>query len=291
MNYYNLLGIRKNATQEKIREAYRRLARKHHPDLNPNDTHAEKKFKEINEASEVLSNPNSRRKYDLFGNNWKKRNKNIRQDVKINLQNEKFFYGFEFEKDNLFVKSKTYQSSSMNHNFGPLWNGSNSKANFASSEISMSITLLEAKLGTKRILNLNIDSKIRKFEVKIPKGVDTDSIIRIYPDKSSELLIRIQVLSNDKFIRKGDNLYMDIYVPFEDLIIGGEAEVQTLINKVNIKIPPGSKNRQRIRLQGQGMPKQNSPNSLGDLFVTLNPVFPNSLSSKQKDIIQTFKNS
>ena len=103
MNYYNLLGIRKNATQEKIREAYRRLARKHHPDLNPNDTHAEKKFKEINEASEVLSNPNSRRKYDLFGNNWKKRNKNIRQDVKINLENEKFYYGIEFEKDNLFV--------------------------------------------------------------------------------------------------------------------------------------------------------------------------------------------
>ena len=77
--------------------------------------------------------------------------------------------------------------------------------------------------------------KSKLFEVKIPKGVDTDSIIRIYPDKSSELLIRIQVLSNDKFIRKGDNLYMDIYVPFEDLIIGGEAEVQTLINKVNIK--------------------------------------------------------
>ena len=291
MNYYNLLGIRKNATQEKIREAYRRLARKHHPDLTPNGTHAEKKFKEINEASEVLSNPNSRRKYDLFGNNWKKRNKNIRQDEKNNIENEKFFYGFEFEKDNLFVKSKTYQTNGMNHNFGPLWNGSNSKSNFASSEISMSITLLEAKLGTKRILNLNIDSKIRKFEVKIPKGVDTNSIIRIYPEKSSELLIRIQLLSHDKFIRKGDNLYMDIYVPFEDLIIGGDAEVQTLINKVNIKIPPGSKNRQKIRLQGQGMPKQNSPNSLGDLFVTLNPVFPNSLSSKQKDIIQTFKNS
>lgn len=284
MNYYNLLGIRRNATQGKIREAYRRLARKHHPDLNPNDTHAEKKFKKINEASEVLSNPNSRKKYDLYGNNWKKINKN-------NREGDKFVYGFGFNKDNLFVKSKINQTNGINYNFGPLWNGSNSKSNIASSEISMGITLLEAKLGTKRILNLNIDSKMRKFEVKIPKGVDTDSIIRIYPEKSSELLIRIQLLSQDKFIRKGDNLYMDIYVPFEDLIIGGEAEIQTLINKVNIKIPPGSKNRQKIRLLGEGMPRQGFSNISGDLFITLNPIFPNSLSSKQKDIIKTFKNS
>jgi len=291
MNYYSLLGIRKNATQDKIREAYRRLARKHHPDLNPDDMNAEKKFKEINEASEVLSNPNSRKKYDLYGNNWRKVKIQNNRSTRNTVASKSFVSGFAFDRHNLFFKSKVKEPCDINHNYGPPWSGSNSNSNIASSEISMSITLLEAKLGTKRILNLNIDSKIRKFEVKIPKGVDTGSIIRIYPEKSSELLIRIQLLSHDKFIRKGNNLYMHIYVPFEDLILGSEVEVKTLVNKVNIKIPPGSKNRQKIRLLNQGMPKQSSSNISGDLYITLNPIFPNSLSSKQKDIIKTFKDS
>tara|TARA_Y100001934_G_C12317283_1_gene758193 strand:+ start:729 stop:1583 length:855 start_codon:yes stop_codon:yes gene_type:complete len=284
MNYYNLLGVGRNATQEKIKEAYRRLARRHHPDLNPNDNYAEKKFKEINEASEVLSNPNSRKIYDLYGNNWKKVVKSNKNDKNARV-NTKIYTSFDFNK------YKTFHNTNINNNFGSLWNEGNAKSNIASSEISMSITLLEAKLGTKRILNLNIDSKIRKFEVKIPKGVDTGSIIKIYPEQSSELLIRINILNHDKFVRKGINLYMDIFVPFEDLIIGGETEVQTLLNKISLKIPAGSKNRQKIKLLGEGMPKRISSEACGDLYVTLNPIFPDSLSSKQKDIIQTFKNS
>ena len=288
-NYYDILGVSKGANEKELRQAYRKLARKHHPDLNPGDKDAEKKFKRINQAYEVLSDPKSRKKYDKYGDKWE--------------QAEQFEARYGQGPGTPFTwthsggrPGQTSRSDPFGGfddllgGFGDLLGGRGRTATATRRvEASLDVDLEEAFSGTRRKLTISSGRGERRIEVSIPPGVDTGSVVRITPDEGPEVLLKVTVTPHKRFRRKGDDLYTEAEVPMEDAILGGEVEVQTLKNRVSLKVPPESQNGQRIRLKGQGMPKLGSENSRGDLFVAIRPKMPKKLTDEEQELIRRFK--
>lgn len=153
----------------------------------------------------------------------------------------------------------------------------------------MEVSLEEAFSGTKRNVTITRDGKDRRIEVLIPAGVKTGSVVRISLDKENQIFLNVTVEPHPRFERRGDDLYTEVEMPFEDAVLGGEADVDTLNSTVQLKIPPESQNGQRFRLAGQGMPKLNSAKSRGDLYVTLRPKMPKDLSDEEKELLQQLK--
>lgn len=280
-DYYNILNLTRGATHKEIRQAYRKLARRYHPDVNHGDQAAEEKFKKINEAYEVLSNEDSRKKYNRYGDNWK-------QAERIEAQ-----YG---DGTSVHWTSRRNHSNRPNKGFGDLFgNGfgdlfGNNATSVPKTRVQsqIEITLDEAFAGTKRNITLTKTGQDRRFEIKIPPGVDTGSIIRISPDEEQEVLLKITVKLHRFFKRKGSDLYTDAQIPFDEVALGGEIEIKTLQNKVRMKIPAESQNGQLIRLAGQGMPKQGSKDR-GDLYVTLQTKMPKTLTKEERDLFEQLR--
>ncbi|MQG18584.1 MAG: J domain-containing protein [SAR202 cluster bacterium] len=270
-DYYGVLGVSRNSTEEEIQKAYRKLARKYHPDLNQGDKSSEKKFKEINEAYEVLGDKNSRQKYNLYGENWNKINQNHSD---FNWSN----FGFGNDKRSTGNDFRNFNDifSNINHGFK---NSSSRKKQNIQNEINISISLEESFQGTVRKLNLNYS---RNIEVKIPAGVDTGSVVKIKPSKDRIILIKIEVLPNPKFSRNGLDLFSEISVPLLDCILGGKTSIDTLDNSIDLKIPPKTQNGQKIKLSGLGMPKVGDFSKRGDFFAVIRPVLPNELTDKEE---------
>ena len=288
-DYYDALKIKENASEADIRQAFRKLAREHHPDLNPGDKDAESKFKRINEAYEVLSNADNRKKYDRYGDNWK-------QADRIEEQRQQYG-GSPFD---IFSSGSGRRRTSRTENayvnvedliggnpFGG-YRGSGSRS--VSTETAVTVSLEDAFKGTSVTATLNVRGRERRFEVNIPRGVDTGNVVRISPDSSTHLRFNVTIEPHRAFKRTGDDLQADVEVPFEDAILGGEAVVTTIEGKqVWVKIPTESQTGQRIRLRGQGMPKLGSPEERGDLYVTVRPNLPKGLSDEEAALIQQFK--
>ena len=284
-SYYDILGVPKNASSKEIRQAFRRLARKHHPDLNPGENRAEANFKKINEAYEVLSDSQNRRKYDQYGANWK---------------NPSSFNGRYGQGT-----SPTFEWSShrgTNTGFGPfenlndLFTGSANQfghKKHTSSKYKLktqaTITLEESFTGTTRQISVHSEGKEKHIEVLIPPGVDTGSIVSISINNRNDVALTVTVAPHSQFQRKGAGLYMETKIPLEDIILGTNIEIQTLNGRVNLKVPPESQNGQRIRLSGQGMPKLGAPQDKGDLYVILRPTLPENITDEEKDLVKKFK--
>ena len=279
-DYYKVLGVAKNASDKEVQQAFRKLAHKHHPDLNPGEKSAEERFKQINEAYEVLSDADSRKKYDRYGENW-------RQAEQIETQ---YGQGAGWRVGragggglNDLLGSDPFSG------FGDLFGRRASTQTAAPLKGSVEVSLEEAFSGTKRQVTISSGGEERRIEVTIPPGVYTGSVVRVSPSKGNELMLNITVSPHKRFTRQGDNLITEVEVPLEDAILGGEAEVRTLSKKVSLKVPPESQNGQRIRLAKQGMPKLGSKNTRGDLFVVIRPVTPKNLSDEEQELVRKFK--
>jgi len=280
-NYYETLGVKRNSNEDEIRKSFRKLARKYHPDLNPEDRAAEKKFKQINEAYQVLSDKENRSNYDRYGDNWK------------HAEHFKSNSGFPFTRS-ARRQSRTSSASAPNiedlfGGVGDLFGQRTSRKQSTQMETNIKVSLEEAFLGVKRRITMSLGHEKRRIEVTIPPGVDTGTVVKVKPDRSPEVLLKIIVSSHKHLTRKGNDLFADVVVLMEEAILGGEVESMTLTGKVRVKVPAESQNGQKIRLAGQGMPKLGQTNTRGDLYLTIRPDMPDDLTDEQKKLIKQFK--
>ncbi len=292
-DYYSILGVKRDASERELKQAYRRLARKYHPDINPGDSSAEAKFKEINEAYEVLSDPENRRKYDQFGDRWQ----HADQFARAGRQQAPFGdFGpgggtsFHFTGDDL---------GSL---FGDLFGGFGAQAGqprFTEDiraskkaldiEYPVEVTLEEAYHGASRLLSFEDG---RRLEVKIPPGVKDGSRVRISGKgrqgrggARGNLYLVLSVKPHPMFQRSGDDLHVEVKVPLVVAMLGGEVQVPSPKGKLALKVPPETQNGRVFRLAGRGMPHLGN-SSRGDLLAKVNVTLPTSLSAKEKELFK-----
>jgi DnaJ-class molecular chaperone len=293
-DYYNLLGVGRSASDKEIRQAYRRLARKYHPDVNSGDRGDEAKFKEINEAYEVLSDQGNRKKYDQFGENWKHADQFAQAGA--GRDGSPFFRtgsgrrGTQFDLGDL-------GDFGFGTIFDGMFGGSGHRGRPRTSlfetevELPVTITLEEAFSGAARVVQLPVvaGSGARKLDVKIPPGVETGSKIAVSPGQGIKLRLIITVQAHRRFSRKGANLYVDLPISLADAVLGGEQRVDTLNGSVMLNVPPESQNGQVFRLRGRGMPQLNRPDSRGDLLASLKVVLPTDLSEEERQLFRDMR--
>lgn len=295
-DYYKILGVDKSASAEEIKKAYRKLAVKYHPDKNPNDKTAEEKFKEINEANEVLGDPEKRKKYDELGENWK----HYQQAHGGRTED------FDWSKWTN-GKSRQYQTYTEEDLFGggqfsdffeSIFGGSGFQSRARQPrarkghdlETEIQISLEEAYHGTTR--QLQIDGET--IQVNIKQGVSEGQLLRIKGKgghgsgggSRGDIYMKVHIGEHPHFTRKGDDLYHDIPVELYTAILGGKALIRTLKGTMKIDIPKGTENRRIFRLKGLGMPKFGREKEFGNLYVKANVVLPKNLSEKE---LQLFK--
>ena len=293
-NYYDLLGVARNAGDKEIRQAYRRLARQYHPDVNPGDTQAEEKFKEINAAHEVLSDGEKRRKYDKYGDRWMQADRIEEAEAQARSRSGGGFSfytagdfnpatgGFDFDLGDLL---NTDQFHWPGGGFGAEGRGRPRPP----AEYPVEVTLAEAAEGATRLITRPDE---RRLEVKIPPGVDNGSRVHIPAGGSGggrDFYLNVTVMAHPRFERQGKDLYAEIAVPLTDLALGAEVTVPTLRSKVALTIPPGTQNGRRFRLAGQGMPELNQPESKGSLYATVKAVLPTNLTPEELALFRQLK--
>ena len=275
-SYYQVLGIGKSASDKDIKAAFRRLARRHHPDLNPGDEAAEREFKKINEAYEVLSDPESRNRYDRYGDNW------MHAD-RIESGGGGFGYG---------AAAPPGAGDLFGGDLFDLLGGFGRSGARASQrlETSVDISLKEAFTGTTRNVTLSEPHGPRRMEVTIPPGVRSGSKVRISPSEGLDLLIDVKVNPHRLFRRRGDDLHVDAEVPFEVAALGGEAEVPTLKGRsLALRIPAGTQGGRVFRLAGQGMPRAGGGH--GDLLARVRLRLPEPLDDGQRALFEQLRAS
>ena len=273
-DYYAELGIGRDADEKEVRSAFRRMARQFHPDLNPGDEKAEERFKRVNEAYEVLSDDEKRKAYDKYGDNWQRADE-IESRFGGGTYRTTTSAGFGGVEDLL--------GGSRFGNFDGFGAG---RRPMAKMETEVEVTLEEAFAGSQRIVTISRGGQDRRIEVAIPRGVATGSAVRVRPGQGQELLLNVTVTPHRRFTRRGADLYVDVDVPFEDAVLGGSVDVSTMERPVELKVPPESRNGQKIRLAGKGMPLLGSPDKRGDLYVVLRPVMPSGLNDEQKELVR-----
>lgn len=317
-DYYATLGVSKSATGKELKQAYRKLARKHHPDVNPGDKSAEAKFKEINEAYEVLGDPEKRRKYDELGANWRA------YEQAGAAGGPQSWGGFgggagsaggyrtvtEDELRDLFGGGDPF-SDFFHTFFGGSAGGAQEGARGRSGgrprprpgrdvEQELELGLEDVFHGTTRRLAISHNGHARTVDVRIPPGVGEGSRVRIAGEgehgtagaQAGDLYLRIRLTPHPTFERKGQDLYMRVPVPLTTAVLGGEAQVQTLGGKsLRLRIPPATQQGQVFRLKGHGMPGVNKPNETGDLYATTEVQLPRELTPEQRQQFEALAKS
>lgn len=296
VDYYKILEIDKKATADDIKKAYRKLARKYHPDLNPSDKEAEKKFKEINEANEVLSNPENRTKYDKYGENWKhgEQYEQAQQQQRQQYQGNSGggFSGADFGEGEDF--SDFFQSM-----FGGSRGNSRSSANgkFKGQDITAELNLELKEAAKTHQQTFDINGK--KVRITIPAGVYNGQQIKLKGHGNAgtnggpngDLYITFKISEDQDFQREGDNLKTSVDIDLYTAVLGGDAKIQTLDGSVNLKVKPETQNGTTVRLKGKGFPVYKKEGEFGDLYVTYNVKIPTNLTEKQKELFQQLQNS
>ena len=288
-NYYDVLGIPRNADTREIRQAFRKLARQHHPDVNPGDRTAEEKFKLINEAHSVLSETDSRRKYDRYGDNWAQADQ-LDQAAAQARRPPTGATTFSWTAPT-GEASSSQTSGGAGNIFDQLFrNISQEIRRPASTDHPVTLTLEEAFQGAARVMELTGG---RRIEVKIPPGVDNASKVHIPSGggKDAGFNLVVSVRPHPTFQRKGRDLYREIDLSLEDAILGAEITVPTLSGRVALTIPAETQNGQRFRMTRQGMPDLNQPVVRGDLYTTVKVVLPTGLTTEEEEFIRRLKES
>ena len=325
-DYYQILGVSRKATAKEIKQTYRKLARKYHPDVNPGDKSAEERFKRINEAYEVLSDPEKRKKYDQFGDQWQYAD----QFAKAGWQNTP---RWEFRQEGApNFDFGDFTSGGMDDVLGSLFHSFGTRGPAGQTarrprrgkdiEYSIEVTLEEAYSGTSRQIQMREEgpcsvcngsgnianalcstcrgtgkvAQLRRLEVKIPPGVNNSSRIRIAGKggagyrggPSGDLYLVVSIPPHKLFQRRGDDLQVEVPTPLLTAILGGEIEVPTPKDKLALKIPPESQNSQSFRLAGKGMPHLKG-SGRGDLFAKIKVVLPRNITPQEKKLFEELK--
>ncbi len=301
-DYYNLLGVPRGASEKDIRQSYRRLARRYHPDVNRGDPKAEARFKEINEAYQVLSNADSRRKYDAYGEHWRHADQFAGQGA-----------GGPFTWNVRTGRRRPTVGPDMGLGdfgdlgglFGDLFGFSRRRSGTATEklrqqpqDVPVTITLEEAYHGTSRLVQVPSDPRSgrpgRRLEVKLPPGVDTGSRVHIAAGDArtgrGDLYLAVGLAPHKGFRRKGDDLETSVSVDLADAMLGGEVEVPTIKGtRVALKVPAETQNGRVFRLKGQGMPRQKDASQYGDLLATVKVTLPTKLSEAEQELFRRLR--
>jgi len=283
IDYYKILGIKKKSTQDEIKKAYRKLARKHHPDLNPNDKVAEQKFKEINEANEVLSNPENRKKYDKYGKDWEhgeEYEKARRQHQQSQGQNSRQDFSNKDYSD-FFESMFGGERTSYNQDRTPKFKGQDFNA-------QLRLNLKDVYTNQQQVLTIN-NQKIR---LTIPAGVENGQVIKIKGKgglginggPNGDLYIKFIIDNHTQFKRDKNNLYATVYIDLYKAVLGGDLTIDTFDGKVKLKVKPETQNGTKIKLKGKGFPIYKKKGEFGDLIITYNIELPTKLTEKEKEL-------
>lgn len=299
IDYYKILGLEKSASADDIKKAYRKLARKYHPDMNPNDKEAEKKFKEINEANEVLSNAENRAKYDKYGENWKHGEEYERAQQQQRQQySGGGFSGGDFggggEDFSDFFQSMF--GGSGGGGFGRSSRGSAS-GKFKGQDVSAELTLSLRDAAKTHQQTFDINGK--KVRITIPAGVYDGQQIKLKGHgnpganggPNGDLYITFNIAEDKDFKREGDNLRSSVEIDLYTAVLGGDVTIHTLDGSVNLKVKPETQNGTTVRLKGKGFPVYKKDGQFGDLYVTYTVKTPTNLTEQQKELFQQLKNS
>lgn len=290
-DYYKILGVDKKASQDDVKKAYRKLAVKFHPDKNPGDKKAEEKFKEINEANDVLSDPAKRKKYDDLGENWQSQGQGFPNDFgqqSRRRQGGQQFYSSEESQFSDFFES-VFGSGAGGGFGGSTKQRGRMQRQGDDHQAETTITLEEAFNGTSRQVNLANQT----LNLKLKPGIADGQILRMKEKggpgmnggPNGDLFITIHVQKHPRFERKGDDLYFDQPLDAYTAILGGKLAVQTIDKTIKINIPEGTDSDKVFRLKEMGMPEYSNPKQRGDSYVSVHIVVPKNLSSEDKEIL------
>lgn len=293
IDYYQILGIGKDADEKAIKKAYRKLARKYHPDLNPGDQEAEKKFKEVNEANEVLGNPENRKKYDKYGKDWEhadeieKQRRAQQQYQSAGRSRDYSKGGGDADFSDFFESMFGGQSSAGGGDpFGrrsPRFRGQDFHA-------SLSLKLSDVYQTQKQTVVVN--GKNLRFT--IPAGIKDQQEIKIKGQggqgvnggPAGDLYIRFDIVNDTPFHREGDDLYLEVPLDLYTALLGGEITVETMDGKVRLKVKPETDNGAKVKLKGKGFPVYKKEGNFGDLYLTYQVVLPKNLTEEEKALFR-----
>lgn len=292
IDYYNILGVSKDASQEDIKKAFKKLARKYHPDLNPNDPEAHRKFQEINEANEVLSDPEKRKKYDEYGENWKHADEYEAQQQQYSRNNgSNGSFHTSFWSSDGDVNGSGF-SDFFEQMFGSHRKGRDGQYGYRGQDYTaeLHLSLTDAAETHKQILTVNG----KKLRITVPAGVADGQTIKLAGQggeganggPAGDLYITFIIDNNTRFKREGDDLYTTVPLDLYTALLGGEVIVDTLNGKVKLKVQEGTQNGSKIRLRGKGFPVYKQDGVFGDLIITYNITIPTNLTDKQKDLLR-----
>ena len=295
IDYYQVLGVPKTATEKEVKEAYRKLARKHHPDLNPNDPEANKKFQQLNEANEVLSDPEKRKKYDKYGENWQhgEEYEKYQREQQANRRQDPFtgghassFEGFGSDDFSDFFQSMFGQS-------GRSAGGRQAKFRGQDFNAELHLGLRDVAESHKQTLTVNG----KNIRLTIPAGVENGQTIKIAGHggpgvnggPGGDLYITFVIADDPHFRRNGSDLYAETRLNLYTAVLGGEVTIDTLNGKVKIKVKPETQNGTKVKLKGKGMPVYKKENEFGDLYITYDIQIPTNLTDKQKKLFEELR--
>ncbi|MGZ0015375.1 DnaJ C-terminal domain-containing protein [Yeosuana sp. AK3] len=289
IDYYKVLGIDKNASESDIKKAYRKLARKYHPDLNANNKEAEKKFKEINEANEVLSHVENRKKYDAYGKDWKHAEEFEKAKQQQQSQRQAYQQGSSGE---------AYSDQDFSDYFESMFGGGRSSSRQGRSvqfkgqdfNAELQLNLTDVYQTHKQELTVN-GNKIR---LTIPAGVENGQIIKIKGKgghginggPNGDLYIKFNINNHTQFKRDGDNLYFNADLDLYTAILGGETTIDTFNGRVKLNVKPETQNATKVKLKGKGFPIYKNEGQFGDLIITYNIKTPTHLNEKEKELFK-----
>jgi DnaJ-class molecular chaperone len=281
-DYYKTLGVPRKATDKEVKAAFRKLARKYHPDMNPGNKQAEARFKEINEANEVLSDPDKRRRYDQLGANWDAfrgtgTGGRTRWPEGFRVVETEGFGGQGLGGFSEFFRTF------FGGGFGDAGAEDPRDSDLAGGDHPVDLTLEEVFKGATRSLEIG-GRHARRVEVKIPAGVRDGTRVR-----AGDIHLRVRLLPHRVFQRSGDDLQTAVRVPLTTAVLGGEAQVPTLDGPVGIKVPPGTPAGRAFRLRGHGLPRLEHGGGRGDLLATLAVDLPKDLSKRERELFEELK--
>jgi curved DNA-binding protein len=303
IDYYKILGIPKSASEADIKKAYRKLARKHHPDLNPNDKEAEQKFKAVNEANEVLSHKESRKKYDEYGKDWKHADQFEQQKRQQQSQGQ---YGPQGSGGFEGYSGQDFSGGDFSDFFESMFGGRASSgrtsggrgrtAAFRGQDFNaeLKLNLKDVFETHKQVLTVNG----KNIRLTIPAGVENGQVIKITGKggeginggPNGDLLIQFTIANDPKFKRDGANLYSTETIDLYTALLGGDVTVKAFDGKVKLKVKPETQNGTKVKLKGKGFPVYKKEGQFGDLYITYEVKMPTNLSPKEKELFNELKN-